>query len=84
MLPLPSKPAPNLSPEEWALFREWRDSAAVKAHIKILQDDIETQIQNLLDTFKAQSELDVKLTLNTIKTKRELIVCLMTPPHPQK
>lgn len=83
MLPPPSKPAPHLSPEEWALHREWRDSAAVKAHIQKLQDDVELQIETLLDTFKAQSELDIKLSLQTIKTKRELIVCLLTPPQPK-
>lgn len=84
MLPQPNQPQPHLSPEEWALFREWRDSPAVKAYIQSLQADIEAQIELLLSSFKVQSELDVKLTLQQIKTKRELIVCLLTPPKPQK
>lgn len=82
MHPSPPKPKQILSPEQVITHREWLDTPGVRGRIETLQADIEDDITLLLSTFRAQSELDVKLTLQTIKIKRQHLLCLTQPTPP--
>ena len=82
MHPSPPKPKLVLSPEQVIMHREWLDTPGVRPRIEALQAEIEDDITNLLASFRGQSELDVKLTLQTIKIKRQHLLCLTQPIQP--
>jgi hypothetical protein len=80
MHPSRPQPKPVLTPAQVIAHREWLSTPSIRERIETLQDSIEADISLLLSTFHGQSELDIKLKLQTIKIKQEHLVCLTTPP----
>ena len=79
MLPkIPQRPDP-LSFESVAAHADFANHPATRALVARLEGEVAQHLTNLLDTFPAKDEVQVKTKLQEIKTLNYTLLCLKTP-----
>jgi len=79
MLPTRHQPPEPLSFESVAAHADYANHPVTRALVARLDGEIAQHLTNLLDTFPAKDEVQVKTKLQEIKTLKYTLLCLTTP-----